>query len=83
MDTQTIELVVRVLQTTAIAAVLLAAWTYIPKLQYNAHIRKLPSLSSEGKAKARDSFMASAKKLYSDGYQKVDFGSALGAKRAY
>ena len=77
MDPQTVELVLRALQTTAIAAVLFAAWTYIPKLQYKVHVRKLPSLTSEGSTKARDSFMASAKKLYQDGYEKVCFGSAL------
>nr|QEG13904.1 steroid 14alpha-hydroxylase [Curvularia lunata]QEG13905.1 steroid 14alpha-hydroxylase [Curvularia lunata]UXP88658.1 steroid 14alpha-hydroxylase [Curvularia lunata] len=70
MDPQTVGLVVRALQTTAIAAVLLAVWTYVPKLQLNAQLRKLPSLTPEGTTKARDKFMASARKLYQDGYHK-------------
>nr|QRG28988.1 cytochrome P450 steroid hydroxylase [Curvularia lunata] len=70
MDPQTVELVLRALQTTAIAAVLFVAWTYIPKLQYKAHLKKLPSLTPEGSVKARANFMASAKKMYQDGYEK-------------
>lgn len=71
MDPQTVELVVRTLQTTAIVSVIYAACAFIPRLHYRAQIKKLPALTLQGDTKARNDFITSAKKLYKEGYSKV------------
>ncbi|EUC27053.1 hypothetical protein COCCADRAFT_10237 [Bipolaris zeicola 26-R-13] len=70
MDPQTVELVVRTLQTTAIVSVIFAACAFIPRLHYRAQIKKLPALTLQGDTKARNDFIISAKKLYKEGYSK-------------
>lgn len=71
MDPQVVAQIVRTLQTTAIAAVIFAACVLLPKLQTKAQLGKLPSASPDSGEKARQAFMASAKKLYRDGYHNV------------
>lgn len=71
MDPQIVAQIVHTLQTTAIAAVIFAACVLLPKLQNKAQLGKLPTASPDGGEKARQAFIASAKKLYRDGYHNV------------
>jgi hypothetical protein len=64
MEFQTIAGLAHTLQTAAVAALIFAACTYIPRLRQRAQLAKLPTISSE-------SYLKSAKELYKEGYQKV------------
>ncbi|EMD64174.1 hypothetical protein COCSADRAFT_181322 [Bipolaris sorokiniana ND90Pr] len=68
MDPQTVAQIVHTLQTTAIAAVIFAACVLLPKLQAKVQLGKLPTASPGSGEKARQAFIASARKLYQDGY---------------
>lgn len=72
MDVQTFTGLTHTLQTVAVAALLFAACVYLPKIDQNAHVAKLPAfhkaISSETH---RKEYLKSAKRMYREGYEKV------------
>lgn len=71
MDSQTVAQLSHTLQTTAIAALIFAICALFPKLQRRVQLGKLPTLSGlQGGEKQRQEYIASAKKMYQDGYGK-------------
>lgn len=64
------------LQTIAIASLVFAVCTFLPNLQYKAQLAKIPIFGGPGSGeKQRQSYLNSAKKIYSDGYEKVRWSS--------
>jgi len=83
MDFQTLAGLAHTLQTAAIATLVFAACTYIPKLQQRVQLWRLPCFSgSIGGEKYRQGYLKSAKDLYSEGYQKVESRQREGASAA-
>jgi hypothetical protein len=58
------------LQTAAIAALIFAVCAYIPKLKQRSQLSKLPTISAAG-------YLTNAKKIYKEGYQKVNHSLSL------
>jgi hypothetical protein len=72
METTTLAGLSHTVQTVAIATVIFAVCAYLPKLQRKLQLGKLPVLSGlETGEKQRKAYLASARKLYQDGYAKV------------
>lgn len=60
------------LQTAAIAALIFAVCALLPKLNYKSQLARLPVFGgSAGGEKQRQAYLKSAKRMYSDGYEKV------------
>ena len=60
------------LQSAAIAALIFAICAYVPKLKRKAQLGGIPTLSGlQDGEKQRQAYLASAKKMYEDGYTKV------------
>jgi hypothetical protein len=73
-DTATMELLTyarmaHTLQTAAMAALVFALFTYVPKLKQRIQLAKLPAFS--GTTSGTKDYLSSAKQLYADGYQRV------------
>jgi hypothetical protein len=64
MGFKTIAGLAHVLQTAAIAVLIIAVCAYIPKLKQRSQLSKLPTLSGAD-------YLTSAKEKYKEGYQKV------------
>ncbi|KAF9698203.1 hypothetical protein EKO04_003691 [Ascochyta lentis] len=59
------------LQTAAIAALIFAVCTLLPKLNYRSQLAKLPVFGGPASGeKQRQAYLTSAKKMYLDGYEK-------------
>lgn len=65
MDSQLAAQIMRVLQTTGIAAVVFAAWIFVPRLQHRYYMSRLPTVS------AGAAYATTAGKIYKDAYKKV------------
>jgi hypothetical protein len=60
------------LQTAAIAALIFAVCEYFPKLKARMQLAKLPVLEEvAGEKISRQTYLTSARSLYSEGYQKA------------
>lgn len=60
------------LQTAVIAALILAACTLLPKLNYRSQLARLPVFGGPATGeKQRQTYLNSAKKIYLSGYEKV------------
>lgn len=73
MDTHVLGSLPQALSTAAIAAFIFAVFVYIPKIQRKIQLSKLPILSVNDKSgeKQRQEYLASARKLYEEGYARV------------
>jgi hypothetical protein len=72
VDVQTLAGLTHTLQTAAIAALVIAACAYVPKLRYRVQLAKLPAFEESTKGEKRyQSYLQSAADMYRDGYQKV------------
>jgi hypothetical protein len=72
METSTLAGLSHTMQTVAIAALIFAVCAYFPKLQRKSQLGKLPVLGGlETGEKKRQVFLASARKIYEEGYAKV------------
>lgn len=59
-------------QTAAIAIVIFAVYTLLPKLKYRSQLANLPVFGGSSKGeKLRQAYLTSAKHIYLEGYQKV------------
>jgi hypothetical protein len=71
MDLLNLTQLTHTLQTAAIAALIFAICAYVPKLKRKAQLGSIPTLSGlQGGEKQRQAYLASAKKMYEDGYTK-------------
>lgn len=60
------------LQTAAVAVLIFAVCAYLPKLNHNSQLAKIPVFGGVATGeKQRQTYLSSAKSLYSEGYQKV------------
>ncbi|KAJ5063135.1 ent-kaurene oxidase [Bipolaris maydis] len=64
MDSQLAAQIMRVLQTTGIAAVVFAAWIFVPRLQHRYYMSRLPTVN------AGAAYATTAGKIYKDAYKK-------------
>lgn len=73
MDVQTFAGFGHSLQTLAFTAIILTFFYFFPKINYQAHLARLPSYggSTTGGEKQRKAYLSSAKKMYTEGYMKV------------
>lgn len=71
MDLQYLTGASHTLQTLAFASIVVAILAFLPHINYNAHLRKLPAYKYEDGSKKRTVYLKSAKKLYRDGYHQV------------
>jgi hypothetical protein len=72
METSTLAGLSHTMQTVAIAALIFAVCAYFPKLQRKSQLGKLPVLGGlETGEKKRQVYLASARKIYEEGYAKV------------
>ena len=73
MEFQTLAGLSHTLQTTVVAILIFAGCAYLPKLNYRSQLAKLPVLggSTTGE-KQRQTYLSSAKKMYDEGYTKVN-----------
>ncbi|RYN54751.1 hypothetical protein AA0118_g9129 [Alternaria tenuissima] len=71
MDLLNLTQLTHTLQTAAIAALIFAICAYVPKLKRKAQLGSIPTLGGlQGGEKQRQAYLASAKKMYEDGYTK-------------
>jgi hypothetical protein len=64
---------VHTLQTTAVAVLVFAVCALLPKLNYRSHLAKLPVFGGPASGeKQRQAYLYSAKKMYLEGYEKVN-----------
>lgn len=74
MDLLNLTQLTHTLQTAAIAALIFAICAYVPKLKRKAQLGSIPTLGGlQGGEKQRQAYLASAKKMYEDGYTKVSY----------
>lgn len=62
----------RTLQTVVVATLIFIACSYLPRLKLQFQLSKLPIFGgSSGGEKQRQGYLASAKQIYTEGYEKV------------
>ena len=72
MEFQTFAGLAHSLGTVAMAALVFALCAYVPKLQHRVQLAKLPVFGGpSGGEKQRQSYLKSAKAMYSEGYRRV------------
>lgn len=73
MELQTLTELSYIINSAAIAALVIALYTIVPIFNYRSQLAKLPSFSdSVGSEKHRQEYLRYAKKLYNEGYEKVN-----------
>lgn len=81
MALQTLIQLSHLLQAAVLAALIYVLSTYLPKFNYRKQLGRLPVLEDTVSGeKQRQTYLSSAKKLYSDGYAKVCFMLAAGCE---
>ncbi|KAJ4297925.1 hypothetical protein N0V90_005824 [Kalmusia sp. IMI 367209] len=70
MEVQTFAGLAHSFQTLALAALVFAACVYLPRINYNAQLAKLPAFGATSGEKQRNDYLKHGKRLYSEGYQK-------------
>lgn len=61
------------LQKAAVAVLIFAVCAFLPKLNYRSHMAKLPVFGGPASGeKQRQAYLNSAKKMYLEGYEKVN-----------
>jgi hypothetical protein len=78
MEIQTIAESTHALQVLAIAAILFAAYVSVQRIYLNSHIQRLPAFHNAISSEAhRKQYLKSAKRLYREGYEKVNANVVL------
>ena len=76
MDIQSLGLA-HVLQSFAIASLVLLAYLYIPRINLNAQLRKLPVFGGDRSEKYRIEYLKHAKNMHIDAYVKASSAYSL------